>query len=143
MATAWILSASDASSGYSTAKWLSSSAASATASANPAAPRPPSAKCVVTVARTPYSAAISAMAARSAAWSSGKALMATTGVQPCNWMFWICLRRLSPPRCTSSGFSASSASGSGRPATMRWRPECAFSPRTVATSTAASGASPE
>ena len=54
----------------------------------------------------------------------------------------MCLRRFAPPTCTSSGFSASSASGSGLPATMRWLPEWAFSARTVVTTTAASGAQP-
>ena len=44
---------------------------------------------------------------------------------------------------TSSGFSASSASGSGRPATILCCPECALSARTVATTTAASGVRPD
>ena len=44
--------------------------------------------------------------------------------------------------CTSSGFSASRASGSGLPATIRCLPECALSARTVATTTAASGTQP-
>ena len=68
--------------------------------------------------------------------------MATTGETPCMRTFSICFTRLAPPAWTSSGFSASSASGSGRPATIRWRPECTLSARTVATSTAASGAQP-
>jgi hypothetical protein len=58
-------------------------------------------------------------------------------------MFSICLRRFAAPICTSSGFSASISSGSGLPATTRCRPECAFRARTVHTTTAASGTSPE
>src|SRR3954454_25043012 len=46
-------------------------------------------------------------------------------------------------RGTSSGFSASRSSGSGRPAAIRYRPECAFSARTVATTTPTSGTSPD
>ena len=71
VATVWILDFNDASSGYSTEKLLGSSAASATASANSVAPRPPSAKRVVSAERASYSAAISPMAAMSAAWSPG------------------------------------------------------------------------
>ena len=124
-------------------KWLGSSAASATASARSVAPRPPSAKCWQTAARAPISAAISSIARHSDGWSVGKALMATTGETPWMRMFSICLRRLAPPMWTSSGFSASSASGRALPATIRWLPEWALSARTVATTTAASGWRPE
>jgi hypothetical protein len=41
------------------------------------------------------------------------------------------------------GFSSNSSSGSGRPGVIRYFPECAFSARTVATTTAASGDCPE
>ena len=58
-------------------------------------------------------------------------------------MFSICLRRLAPPACTSSGFSSSSAGGRSLPATILWLPECALSARTVATTTAASGVIPD
>ena len=44
---------------------------------------------------------------------------------------------------TSSGFSLSRPSGSGLPATILCWPECALSARTVATTTAASGARPD
>ena len=73
----------------------------------------------------------------------GKALMATTGDTPCSRTFSICLRRLAAPASTSSGFSASRSAGSGLPATIWYLPECAFSARTVATTTAASGCRPE
>ena len=70
-------------------------------------------------------------------------LIATTGSTPCALTFSSCLRRLAAPIMTSSGFSASIASGSGRPATTRYLPECDFRARTVATTTAASGFRPE
>ena len=73
----------------------------------------------------------------------GKALIATTGETPWMRMFSICLRRFAPPAWTSSGFSASSASGRSLPATILWLPEWALSARTVATTTAASGVSPD
>ena len=83
------------------------------------------------------------MASCSEGKSPGNALMATTGVTPWIWMFSICLRRLAPPRWTSSGFSSSMAGGNGRPATTRCPPEWTFSARTVLTTTAASGDKPE
>ncbi len=83
------------------------------------------------------------MAAYSDSKSSGKALMATTGVTPWRSTFSICLRRLAPPARTSSGFSRSRASGSGLPATIRWAPEWALRARTVVTMTAASGTRPD
>ena len=70
-------------------------------------------------------------------------MIATTGETPCRRMFSICLRRFAAPARTSSGFSRSRSSGSGRPATILYLPECALSARTVATMTAASGRSPE
>ncbi len=73
----------------------------------------------------------------------GKALIATTGDTPCKRMLSICFLRLAPPAWTSSGLQANNASGSGRPATTVWLPEWAFSARTVATSTAASGTKPD
>jgi hypothetical protein len=58
-------------------------------------------------------------------------------------MLSICLRRFAAPAITSSGFSVSSCSGSGRPAIILYLPEWAFSALTVVTTTAASGCSPE
>ena len=86
---------------------------------------------------------IERMASYSDSKSSGKALMATTGVTPWSRTFWICLRRLDPPMATSSGRSSRSPGGKGLPAMMRWAPEWALRARTVATMTAASGTSPE
>ena len=54
-----------------------------------------------------------------------------------------CVSRLAAPRWTSSGFSSSIPRGSGRPAVTLCRPECSFSARTVATTTAASGTRPD
>ena len=98
---------------------------------------------MLTATRAPIDSAISRMAACSEGWSVGKALTHTTGETPCMRMFSICLRRFAAPACTSSGFSASRSSGSGLPATIRNLPEWALSARTVATSTAASGAWPD
>ena len=47
------------------------------------------------------------------------------------------------PCSTASRSSSPRLAGSGRPATMRYLPECALSARTVATMTAASGRRPE
>src|SRR5271165_2879769 len=118
-------------------------ATSATASASSAAPRPPSAKCVQTADLMPIEAASSSMAACSEGKSLGIELIATTGSTPCARTFSSCLRRLAAPVSTSSGFSLSMSSGSGRPATTLYLPECDFSARTVATTTAASGVSPD
>ena len=51
-------------------------------------------------------------------------MIATTGVTPCSRTFSICLRRLAAPASTSSGPSPNSSGGSGRPATIRYLPEC-------------------
>ncbi len=91
----------------------------------------------------PISAATSRIIWCSLGWSVGNALMATTGDTPCRRMFSICLRRLAAPMATSSGFSARRSSGRGLPATILYFPECDLSARTVATTTAASGISPE
>jgi hypothetical protein len=88
-------------------------------------------------------AASSPIAARSDGKSDGIALIATTGSTPCARMFSSCLRRFAAPMRTSSGFSLSMSSGSGRPATTWYLPECDLSARTVATTTAASGVRPE
>ena len=87
--------------------------------------------------------AISRMAACSEGKSSGKALMATTGVTPWRTHDLELLAQVGRPGCTSSGFSASMAGGSGLPATTRCPPECSLSARTVVTTTAASGARPD
>ena len=71
----------------------------------------------------------------------GKWLTATTGVTPWRRTIWMWRRRLSAPATTSSGFSALSASGLGRPGTMWCAPVCAFMARTVVTTTTASGRS--
>ena len=83
------------------------------------------------------------MAACSEGKSPAIALMATTGVTPCRRTMARWARRFWPPSWTSSGFSSSMAGGNGRPATTRWRPEWSFIARTVVTTTAASGISPE
>ena len=70
-------------------------------------------------------------------------MTATTGLTPCARMLAICLRKFAAPWKTSSGFSFSISSGSGLPATTLYLPLCAFSARTVATTTAASGRRPE
>ena len=117
--------------------------ASTTASANSTAPFPPFSKWVHTAARAPTEAAISRMAACSEWKSPAMALIATTGVTPCRRTMARWARRLAAPRWTSSGFSSSMASGSGRPATTRCRPECSFIALTVVTTTAASGTRPD
>ena len=60
-------------------------------------------------------AASSWMTSRSEAKSDGIPLIATTGSTPCARMFSSCLRRFAAPSATSSGFSLSMSSGSGRP----------------------------
>ena len=111
--------------------------------ASSTAPLPPSPKWLHTATRAPAAAAMRAITSCSDLWSVGNELIATTGVTPWALTFSICLRRFSPPISTSAGFSASSSGGRALPATILYLPECAFSARTVVTSTAASGTRPE
>ena len=69
--------------------------------------------------------------------------MATTTGTPYLRTISMCAARFSPPARTASGFSSSSAGSSGLPATILPTPPCIFSARTVATTTAQSGARPE
>ena len=118
VATAAILSLSDRSSSYSTLKELGSSQASATASANWAAPAPPSEKWVVTAQRRRTRGDF-------ADCGQIRVVVAREGVDghhrghPVGLHVGQLLRRLSPPRALI-GVLSQQRLGQGTSGTMRW-----------------------
>ena len=70
----------------------------------------------------------------------GKALMATTGDTPWEADVLDLLAEIGPPGIHVVGILRQEFGGSGRPATIRCRPECALRARTVATSDGRVGA---